>query len=160
MIIEDAYNNFHSIVHTALDAYGSTLTPVVNFKELDDNVIIENNDNKKLKNGFAIQFVGDTNGAIELSGHTYINQTVYVTLTTANFGTIRDISERKDAEKMLLAMKDSVVKAIGFNPQLDDTVAKCVYEGTDPIEFILDEQEKNYLMVRSTYTIGYYESSP
>lgn len=159
MLIEIAYDKFHQLIAAALAVHGATLTPVIEYKELDDNLVIENSDNKKLKNGYSIRFDGDQNTNTELSGITGIGQTVYVTLTTHNFGTIRDIDKRKDAEKRLLAMKDVVLKAIGGNPQLDDTVASCIYVGTDPVELILDEDEKNFLMVRSTYTIRYFEQS-
>lgn len=159
MIIDQAYDKFHEIVAAALQAHGETFNPVIIFKELDDNLIIENNDNKKLKNGYCIRFEGDTNANTMLSGVTELDQLVYVTFTTANFGTIKDTDKRKDAEKKLMVMKDKVMKAIGGNPQLDDTVAKCLYQGSDPVELILDEDEKNYLMIRSTYTIGYFENS-
>lgn len=159
MIIEDAYDNFHALVETTLTNYGATLTPVVLFKELEDNIIIENNDEKRLKNGYSIQFGPDTNNNTELSGHTYMDHLVYVTFTTANFGTLRDIDKRKDAEKKLLVMKDSLVKAVGSDPQLSGIVARCLYSGSDPVELILGEDEKLFLMIRSTYTIGYYESS-
>jgi hypothetical protein len=157
MIIDQAYDEFHTVVTAALNAYGAALTPAVEFKELDDNLIIENNDNKKLKNGFAVRFEGDQNDGRQLSEITGVNQTVFVTFTTANFGTIRDTDKRKAAEKKLLAMKDSVKVAIGANPQLNDTVASCLYVGTDPVELILDDNEKLFLMVKSTYTISYFE---
>lgn len=159
MTIENAYDVFHSIVASALQAHGAAMATPVEFKELDDNLIIENNDNKKLKNGFSVRFESDSNTGVDLSGITGINQTVYVTFTTANFGTIRDTDKRKDAEKKLMAMKDAIVLAMALNPQLDDTVARCIYQGSDPIELILDEDEKNYLMIRSTYTIGYFVQS-
>lgn len=158
-VIDQAYDIFHSTVSATLATHGSVLVPAVDFKELDDNLIIENNDNKKLRNGFSIRFEGDQNDGVDLTSITRITQTVYVTFTTANFGTHKDTDKRKDAEKKLLAMKDAVVLAMALNPQLDDTVARCIYQGSDPIELILDEDERNYLMIRSTYTIGYFVQS-
>jgi hypothetical protein len=154
MIIEDAYDEFHTVVKDSLETYlaGSPLF------ELADNLVIENNADKELKSGYCIQFAGDENTNVDLSGLTGMDQTVFVTLTIANFGTIRDISKRKDAEKKLKARKDIIVKAIAKDPQLNDKVARCIYAGSEAIELIYDaENEKVYLMQRSTYTIGYFE---
>jgi hypothetical protein len=159
MVIQDAYDKFNALVSATLGIYGAALASPVVFKELHDNIVIENNDEKFLKNGFCIQFASDTNGNTELSGNTYINQLAYVTITTANFGTIRDTDLRKTAEKKLLGAKDAILKAVAGDPQLNDTVARCIYEQSDPVELILGEDEKLFLMVRSTYTIGYYESN-
>jgi hypothetical protein len=157
MVIDSAFDKFHELVSNAISAHGASLSPAISFKELYDNVVIENNDEKLLKNGYCIQFSSDVNGERILCGQTEIKQTVYVTFTTANFGTIRDVDLRKSAEKRLFAVKDAVKKAIGLNPHLDDTVASCLYNGSDPIELIFDENEKVFLMIKSTYTIGYFE---
>jgi hypothetical protein len=159
MIIEDAYDAFHATVIDAINTYGSTLTPAIEYKELNDNVLIENNNELDLRNGFAVEFAGDVNAETMLSGNTELNQTVYVTFTTANNGTLRNNTKRKEAEKRLLAIKDQVVRAIGRNPQLNDTVAKCIYKQTDPVALIMNDEEKVYLMIRSTYEIGYFEQS-
>jgi hypothetical protein len=156
MLIETAYDNFHSIVQTSLNDYGATLTPVVEFKELYDNVLIEENDDALLRNGYAIEFQGDQNEATMLGESTQIRQSVSVILTTQNLGTLRDMVKRKAAEKRLMAMKDAIVEAVARDPNLNDTVASCLYDSSEPIELVFSEEEKNYLMKRLTFTIGYF----
>ncbi len=156
-MIGAAFDFLHTLVRDTLNTYGATLTPTDAFVELDDNIVIENNDEKKLKHGYCIEFLSDNIGTLsEISCNTQIEQLVRVTVTTSNFGTIRDIPLRKAAEKKLLGAKDSIVAAIGGNPQLNDTIARCIYEGSDPIELIIDESEKVFLMKRITLRLGYY----
>lgn len=157
MIVDDAYDKFDTLVASTFIAHGLTLSPVVKYTELADNIIIENNDDKSLKNGYAIEWAGDVNDKRELSGHTGFVQNIFVTITTANFGTIRNIASRKAAEKSLLKAKDALAKAVAGDSQLGGTVAQCTYESSDPISLIIDDENKVYSMIRSTYTIGYFE---
>lgn len=149
MSIANAYDNFNAIVAATLPT----------FQELPDNVVVENNADYLLSEGYAIEFSGDRNDGRNLTGLTGIEQTVFVTLTVSNVATESDINARKAAEKKLLAAKDAIVKAVAGDPNLGDTVAKCIYESSEGVQLAIDKDEKLFLMIRSTYLIGYFEQN-
>lgn len=153
--ISNAHTVFATMVKDAMDYFGTQEGCTVT--ELDDAVVVENNNDKLLANGYGIEWGEDTNEDTMLSGYTGLRQTVEVVFTTGNFGSINDTDIRKQSEKHLLKMKDMLMSYLASNPTLDDNVAKCIYSGSGRFEYVFPDENNVYLMKRSTFTIGYFE---
>lgn len=149
MIIQPAYDALITQVVTSLAMH----------QELDDNVVIENNSELKLKLGFAIEWGAADNTEKTLDCNESIKQTVYITNTIAVRGTLLDKTARKTAEKALLENCYTLAVAIGKNPQLDNTCDHCKFSGHNGIEPLFDDNNKVFIMTRSTYTIEVIKNS-
>jgi len=127
-------------------------------KELDDNVVIENNNSLKLNKGFCIEFRGARNTNRVVDCLMSVAQDIVITNTLSNRGTETDIEARKRAEKAILEDCYKIVKAIESNVQLDDTCEKIEFSSHNGIELIISDDEKTFLMVQATYSIEWFKT--
>lgn len=154
----NAHEVFDNLVKAAMEYFGQQNNIIMT--ELEDAVVLENNNDKLLANGYGIEWGDDRNAGTMLSEETEILQTVEVVFTTSNYGSVADTEIRKQSERLLLRMKDMLMSYVAANPQLDDNVAKCIYEGSSRFEYIFTGEDNTsfaYLSKRSTFTFGYFE---
>jgi hypothetical protein len=146
ILFADMYNEFELQVATL---FGT------DHKELDDNILIENNSELKLEKGFCVQWTNADNSERSLNGKS-IRQTVIVTNTLKNLGNFTDVTARKRAVRDILENCHRLVEWIEQNPQLNDNAVLVEFIGHPGPELIIDQSNKAYLMIQATYQLEWF----
>lgn len=141
----DMYDEFETQVATIL----------TNHKELDDNIMIENNSELKLQKGFCVEWKDANNTERSLNCKS-IRQTVIVTNTLKNAGNFTDIVARKQAIKDILENCHTLVEWIEQNPQLNDKAVLVKFINHPGPELIIDQNNKAYYMIQATYQLEWF----
>lgn len=147
MIFSEIYDEIYKVVKEAL----------IDHVELDDNVVIENNNDRKLQKGFAVSFNGAQNTNQQLDCLMSAKQSVVITNTLANFGSELDLEARKKAEKSLFENCYKIVKEIEQNTQLNGTVELVSFDSHNGIELLISNEEKIYYMIQATYSVEWFK---
>lgn len=124
-------------------------------KELDDNVMIENNSELKLEKGFCVEWKDANNTERSLNGKS-VRQTVIVTNTIKNLGNFTDKVARKKAVKDILENCHRLVEWVEQNPQLNDKACLVTFTNHPGPELIFDRDMKAYLMIQATYQLEWF----
>lgn len=124
-------------------------------KELDDNVLIENNSELKLQKGYCIEWKDADNSERLLNGRS-TRQNVTVTNTLKNVGNITDIVARKKAVKDILENCHRLVVWAEENPQLNDKAVLLAFRNHPGPELLIDRENKAYLMIQATYQLEWF----
>lgn len=145
LLFTDMYDEFELQVATVFNDH----------KELDDNVLIENNSELKLKKGFCVEWRDAENTQRMMSNGKSVKQTVIVTNTLSNDGNNTDIIARKKAIKDILENCHKLVQWVEDNPQLNDKAAQVNFLNHPGPQLIFDGK-KEYLMIQATYTLEWF----
>jgi hypothetical protein len=142
---EDMYDEFEAQVTANFTGH----------KELDDNVLIENNSELKLAKGFCVEWKDGSNAERSLNGKS-VRQTVIVTNTLANRGNFTDIAARKKAVKDIIANCNTLIEYVESNPQLNGKACLVTFVSHPGPELIFDREMKAYLMIQATYQLEWF----
>lgn len=124
--------------------------------ELRDNVVIENNSEKDLAEGYAIAFGSSSKANINLDCPLYLNQEVVISITQSNDGGDEDRDIRRDAEKKILGHRDDIVKIEYTDNDMDDLVTKLDFTGDSGIQDVfVGEDGHRFLLIELRFTITY-----
>lgn len=142
---EDMYDEFELQVATIFTGH----------KELDDNIMIENNSELKLVKGFCVEWSTADNAERSLSMKS-VRQTVKVTNTLKNDGNFTDIAARKKAVKDILSNCNRLIEYVEENPQLNGKACLVTFINHPGPELIFDREMKAYLMIQATYQLEWF----
>ncbi len=147
-VFQDIYDAIDTIVGTIYSDHA----------ELAENVFIEENHNEALLKGYCFQVGPISQGSNrQIDCHFNVDATVVITNTLACFHTKEDLAERKEAEKTILENFFKMVKESEQNNQLNETVSKFDFISNNGIEYIRGQDQKQYLMIQSTYNFNFYK---
>jgi hypothetical protein len=141
----DMYDEFEAQVATIFTGH----------KELDDNVLIENNSELKLNKGFCVEWKDADNSERSLNGRS-TRQTVIVTNTLKNAGNFTDIVARKKAVKDILEFCHTLVEWVEENPSLNGKACLVTFVNHPGPELIFDREMKAFLMIQATYQLEWF----
>jgi hypothetical protein len=145
MIFSEMFDEFESAAATIFSTH----------QELDDNILIENNSELKLKLGFCLEWKDVQNTERHLNGFS-AKQTCVVTNTLANDGFDNDVATRKLATKTILQNCSNLIEWVEENPHLNAKAASIKFLDHPGPEQIFDENKKAYLMIQATYTLEWF----
>jgi len=145
--ITTIYDEFITIVETLFPTRYS----------LPDTMLIENNDERFLENGYAIHFGPSLNTSRTVCNQVTTQRQVSITLTKAIYATHRDLDKIQAAEKALFEDQFSLLSNFQLNEELDNICPKRSFVSDNGVERILGAQ-KNFVMIESVFQIEYHEN--
>jgi hypothetical protein len=144
-----------SLIHDELNTMLNVLFPTRS--QLTDGFLIENNAEIELDYAYGLHF-GTAFNTNRLIGCQFsIQRQVIITITKATRAGQRAIGLVKTAEKDLLEDHLKLIKDFAKNENLNDLAVKRSYVSDNGIDRIFGQQ-KNFLMIQSTFDIEYFEN--
>lgn len=144
-------SNIHDNLYTLVAA---TLT---NHAELRRPTNIELNSDLFLKKGFGISVSSAVRGTRNISCRYWLQRDFIITNTLAIYGTDTSNTIRKIAEKTLLENQKLLITALETDNTLSGYCNNLRFVNDAGIEFI-HVDEKDYIMLQSTFTLEYSET--
>lgn len=147
-----------SQISTIYDAIGTVITTLFpTKKELSDPVIIENNDELTLQNGFGIYFGAAVNTNRIVGNQYSIERDVIVTLTKAMRGGHKDNAILKTNDKAMFEDQHILIKDFCSNNNIVLVSVNRNFISDTGITRIIGEY-KTFFMIQTTFKIEYFES--
>jgi len=133
----------------------STLFPLK--LELSDPVVIENNDEKTLANGYGIHMSGATNSNRVLCNQYTVEREFVITITKLNAGTHKSNTIFESTIKSLLEELHLLIQTVNENTAIRNSVSIIDWVSDGGIERFSGDS-KQFLMIRSIFRLEYFES--
>ena len=117
---------------------------------------IELNDEFSLADGWSF-FIGPVINTQEMAScQLSLERDIVINRTLKNFGTKEDVAIRRATEKTLLESGYQLILAVEQDPVLQPLLELITFVGDNGVEVVQGE-ETQFLALRSTFTIKYYE---
>ncbi len=117
---------------------------------------LELNDEFSLTDGWSF-FIGPVVNTQEMASKMLsLERDIVINRTLKNFGTKEDVSIRRGVEKALLEAGYQLILEVERDPVLEPLLELITFIGDNGVEVIQGE-ETQFLALRSTFTIKYYE---
>jgi len=145
-------------ISTIYDALYTKVTSLMTgHTELPRPFDIADNDDLFLRKGFAIYFASGVQNNRQATCNYWLQRNVIITNTLSIYGSDINVTIRKTAEKNLLENQILVIDGLEKDITLSDNLNNLRFVNDNGIEFIYGDQ-KNYLMLQSTFSFEYFES--
>lgn len=125
--------------------------------ELPRPFAIDENDDLFLRKGYAIYIGPAVQNPRHATCNYWVQRNLIITNTLSIYGADTNKTIRKTAEKNLLENQILLIDGLEKDITLGDTLNNLRFVSDNGIEFIYADQ-KNYLMLQSTFSFEYFES--
>lgn len=141
-------------IYNAIVTQVATLFP--NKRELSDSLIIDNNDELALEDGYGIYFGPATNTLRQIGCKFSIRRDIIITLTQSVRAGHKSITKIQTAEKALLENHFTLINDFSKNENIGAVVSKRDYISDTGLERVFGER-RNFIMIESIFAIEYFE---
>lgn len=147
-----------SLIHDAIyTLLGTTLFS--SKRELSDGLVLENNAEIDLENGYGASFEEATNTERFTSCQFSISRNVNIVLTKEVYASHNDKTIFKAAEKALLEDQYELLKEMEKNDTIDSLVINRKYVNDSGLQRLLgSDGHKQFLIISTTFEIEYIEN--
>ena len=125
--------------------------------ELSDPLIIENNDEKSLANGYGIHLSSATNTNRTLCDDYWVSREFVITLAKINAGTHKSNTIYDNTNKAILEELHVLIQTVNSNTAIRNSVSLIEWVSDGGIER-LSGDSKQFLIIRATFRLEYRES--
>lgn len=145
-------------ITTIYDAFVTQMATLFPSKyRLSDPLVIENNDEAALANGYGLHFSTATN-SLRLVGCQYsVEREVLITLTNQFYGTHKSTTQLDTTYKTLFEDLHILINDFTKNATISGVTTKRDYISDNGVERIFGDT-KTFLMIQAIFRIEYFET--
>lgn len=147
-----------SQISTILDNIQTSVAALFPSKlEMSDPQNVENNDEKTLADGYGVHISSGINSNLMLCDQYSVEREFIITLSRLNAGTHKSNSIYESTIKLLLEDLHLLIQEISSNIAIRNSTSTIDWVSDSGIEHFAGEN-KQFLIIRATFRLGYFES--